>query len=350
MGIARRWVFPIIRMVLVAVVAAALVKLAFFPDSSTRADPAAPTGEITEPMVPAALGTITNDVTIKGTVSADPAVPVRSTAVGTIDEVQVKVGQGVAAGDTLYDIRVETPRDPIQTTAPDGSVTVTERKPEVTFVAVEAPIAGVVSSLTVIHGQAVAIGDTAGQIAPPSFSASGSLSPEQQYRLLNRPTDAQIAITGGPAPFTCTGLSITTPLPGAGTGDAPAASSDGASGGGTSGTTVRCAVPAEVKVFSGLAAEITIAGGKAENVIVVPTTAVKGTAQTGVVWVQSKDGKAEKKDVKLGLTDGANVEITAGLAEGDLIRQFVPGAPAAAAGGENCQEQAGGIVCAGISG
>ena len=36
MGVARTWVFPIIRIVLVAVLAAALVKLAFFPDSVLR--------------------------------------------------------------------------------------------------------------------------------------------------------------------------------------------------------------------------------------------------------------------------------------------------------------------------
>jgi multidrug efflux pump subunit AcrA (membrane-fusion protein) len=339
-------VFPIVRIVLVAVLAAALVKLAFFPDSSSRADPWQPSAVVTEPTVPASIGTITNDVTLKGRVVADPAVPVRSTAAGAVNKVLVAVGQPVNAGDTLYDIRVETPRDPVQTTAPDGSITMTERKPAVTFVSVTAPIGGVVSSLSVIQGQAVAIGDNAGQVAPPSFSATGSLSPEQQYRLLNRPTEAQVVIGGGPAPFTCKGLTITTPL--AGAGEAPPSSGDTSTqtGSNTGGqTTVRCAVPAEVIVFSGLAADITIAGGKAENVIVVPTTAVKGTAQTGTVWVQSKSGKSEKKSVKLGLTDGTDVEITEGLAEGDLVRQFVPGAPAAQQGEPCFLQPDGSMVC-----
>jgi multidrug efflux pump subunit AcrA (membrane-fusion protein) len=339
-------VFPIVRIVLVAVLAAALVKLAFFPDSSSRADPSKPSAVVTEPTVPASVGTITNDVTLKGRVVADPAVPVRSTAVGAVNKVLVAVGQPVKAGDTLYDIRVETPRDPVQTTAPDGSITMTERKPAVTFVSVTAPIGGVVSSLSVIQGQSVAIGDNAGQVAPPSFSATGTLSPEQQYRLLNRPTEAQVAIGGGPAPFTCTGLTITTPL--AGAGEAPPSSGDTSTQTGSSTgsqTTVRCAIPAEVIVFSGLAADITIAGGKAENVIVVPTTAVKGTAQTGTVWVQSKSGKAEKKSVKLGLTDGTDVEITEGLAEGDLVRQFVPGAPAAQQGEPCFLQPDGSMVC-----
>lgn len=348
-GVARRWIFPIIRLVLVAVLAAALTKLAFFPDSSSRADPATPTGEITEPMVPASLGTITNDVKLKGRVVADPAVPIRSTAAGTIDKVRVAVGQSVKAGDTVYDIKVETPRDPIQTTAPDGSITMTERKPAVTFVAVTAPIGGVVSSLTVISGQSVAIGDAAGQVAPPTFSATGSLSPEQQYRLLNRPTDAQIAITGGPAPFTCAGLTITTPLAGAGDAASPGGGTASTGTGGGSETTVRCAIPAAVTVFAGLATDITIAGGKAENVVVVPTTAVEGAAQAGTVWVQGADGKPAKKNVTLGLTDGKNVQITSGLAEGDMVRQFVPGAPAAQQGA-GCLNQADGAISCGAAG
>jgi multidrug efflux pump subunit AcrA (membrane-fusion protein) len=101
---------------------------------------------------------------------------------------------------------------------------------------------------------------------------------------------------------------------------------------------VRCAIPAEVTVFPGLAAQITIAGGKAENVLVVPTTAVKGSAETGVVWLVSADGTTAEHPVTLGMNDGTNVQITDGLAEGDLVNQFVPGAVAPQA----CQP---GMVC-----
>lgn len=329
MNVARKWIFPIIRILLVAAVAVALVKLAFFPDSAVADDPAQPTGQMVEPQLPVTIGTITNDVTLPGTISADPAVPVKAIAQGTVDEVFVVAGQAVATGDKLYDIKVETPRDPVETTDAAGGMSVTQPKPLVTFEKVLAPSSGTLSSLTVIHGQSVAIGDTTGQVAPPTFSASGSLSPEQQYRLVTRPTEASVAIVNGPAPFTCTGLAISTPLAGAddGTGQAPGSPSAGGSG---SGTTVRCAIPAGVTVFPGLAAQITIAGGKAENVLVVPTTAVKGSAETGVVWLVGPDGAAEEHPVNLGMNDGTNVQITAGLSEGDLIQQFVPGAVAPA--------------------
>lgn len=329
MTVARKWVFPIIRILLVAVVAVALVKLAFFPDSAEATDPASPTGQIVEPQIPVSLGTITNDVTLPGTVNADPAVPVKAVAAGTVDEVFVAAGQTVATGDVLYDIKVETVRDPVETKDALGNPVITQPKPLVTFEDVLAPSAGVLSSLSVLHGQAVAVGDVTGQVAPPTFSVSGSLSAEQQYRLVTKPTEATIAITNGPAPFTCTGLTISTPLAGADAGGAAGGTGDGAGGaGGGSSTTVRCAIPADVRVFPGLAAQITIAGGKAENVRVAPTTAVKGSAETGVVWFVLPDGTTEERPVKLGMNDGSSVEVVEGLAEGDIINQFVPGATA----------------------
>jgi len=223
-------------------------------------------------------------VTLPATVTADAAVTVKA----TVDDLFVAAGASVTAGAPLSDIRVETVPAPIEKTDVDGLVTITQPKTVVRFVTVSALAVGTLSALSVIHGQSAAIGDVTGQIAPPTFSVSGSLSPEQQYRLLSRPADASVAIDGGPAPFTCTGLSITTPLAGAGGGD----SSGGGAGPapGASGTTVSCAVPPEVTVYSGLAAEITIAAGLAENVLVVPTTAVQGTAGSGTVWVNTGGG------------------------------------------------------------
>jgi hypothetical protein len=345
-NIARKWVFPILRLIVIAAIAVALVKLAFYPDTQVERNPAEPTGVIVEPQVPVGLGTISNDVTLPGTVSADPAVAVKATAIGTVDEIFIAAGQIVNKDDKIYDIRVETIKDPVETTDADGNVIMTQPKPVVTFTKVLAPITGILSSLTVIHGQSVAVGDATGQVAPPSFSVSGALSPEQQYRLLTKPTEASVAITNGPAPFTCTSLAITTPLAGEATGG------DGASGGqpATSGTTVTCAIPAEVTVFSGLAAQITIAAGLAENVLVVPTTAVTGSAQTGVVWFVMPDGGTQERSVTLGMTDGTNVQIIDGLAEGDLINQFVPGATAVSPGGGGCDLQPdGSTACFGPS-
>lgn len=344
MNIVRKWVFPILRLVLIAAIAVALVKLAFYPDTAADSHPAQPTGVIVEPQIPVTLGTINNDVTLPGTVSADPAVAVKATAIGTVDEIFVASGQPVTQNDKIYDIRVETVQEPVETTDADGNVTITQPKPLVAFAKVLAPISGILSSLSVIHGQGVAVGDATGQVAPPSYSVSGALNPAQQYRLLTKPSEASVAIENGPAPFTCTDLTISTPLAGAGSGGDP-----GAGGGtGMSGTTVTCAIPAEVTAFSGLAVQITIAAGVVENVLVVPTTAVKGSAETGIVWFVLPDGGTEERPVTLGMTDGINVQLVDGLVEGDLIKQFVPGAGSGPASPGGCDRQSDGSeVCFG---
>lgn len=325
MGAVRRWVFPIVWMVIIGAAAVALVKIAFFPDGAAEADPTVPTGEITEPTVVVGRGTITNDLILQGTVAADPAVPLKATAAGTVDDVYIQQGATVASGDLIYDIRVETPRDPVETTNPDGTVSVTQPEPAVRFERVYAPAAGVLSALGVIHDQAVTVGEVTGQVAPPTYAVTGSIDAEQLYRIQDRPTEAQVAITGGPAAFTCTGLTITTPLAGEGEGEA----STGATGStGGSGTSFRCQVPGDVTVFPGLAASVTLAGGRAEDVLVVPTTAVEGSAESGVVFRLADDGAQEEVPVTLGLTDGVSVEITGGVDEGVELLQFVPGASA----------------------
>lgn len=336
MSVARTWVFPILRILVFAIIAAALVKLAFFADPAGEGTGAQPTGSIVDPVVVVARGTIVNDVSLAATVSADPAVAVRATAVGTVDEVFLPQGATVNQGDKIYDIKVEIPQDPVEGVDGEGNPTVTQPKPIVKFEKVFAPISGVLTSLTVLPGQAVAVGDTTGQVAPPTFSVSGSLSPEQQYRLLDRPAEATVTIAGGPAPFTCTNLTITAPLPG----------ENGGEGTPAPGATVRCAVPAGVIVFSGLTATITIPAGLAENVLVVPTTAVEGGAQTGVVYVVTGEGVTEPREVTLGMNDGAMVEVTGGLEEGESILQFTPGAEAPVGGG--CVDIGNGeIVCDG---
>lgn len=327
MRVARTWIFPIIRILIFLAIAAALVKIAFFADPTSATNPDFPTGEIIEPQVPVTIGTIQNDVELTGTVNADAAVPVKATLAGEVRKVLVTQGQAVAADTPVLTIRAEIPNA-------DGTVAIKTAT-------VTAGAAGILSSFAMLPGQVVAVGEAVGQVAPPSFNVTGALSPEQQYRLLSQPADAQVTITGGPAPFTCTGLTITTPLPGAGSGG-------GTGEGAATGTTVKCTVPAEVKVFPGLAANITISGGIAENVLTVPMTAVEGAAQTGNVYFVLPDGSTELRPVTLGLNDGINVQVIDGVAEGDLILQFIPGAPSAEIipqPGECIDDGQGNVVC-----
>jgi multidrug efflux pump subunit AcrA (membrane-fusion protein) len=306
-GIARRWVFPIIWMVIFAVIGAALVKLAFFADTTAESAPATPTGMIVDPTVVVETGTIRNDVTIDGTVGADAAVPARSAISGEVRKVSATAGQWVDADTELAQIRGFND---------DGSTK---------WSILKAPVSGTLTSFGLLFGQQVGLGDTLAQIAPPTFNVTASLAPEQQLRLTTQPTEAQVVITGGPAPFTCTGLTITAAA--APTSGDPGSPDGG--GGATAVATVRCAIPADVRVFAGLAAKVTLAGGVAENVLVVPTTAVEGGSGTGVVYLPAVGGaEPETLEVTLGISDGTLVQVVEGLAEGDEILQFVPGAPA----------------------
>ncbi|MBN9178489.1 MAG: efflux RND transporter periplasmic adaptor subunit [Microbacterium sp.] len=281
----RRWIFPLLLLVVCAAIATALVKLAFFPDRTDAAS-IAPGGEVTAPVVTAERGSITSVLTVDGTVARDEAITVRAQVEGTVTAVAVSAGQSVAAGQVLFTVKqVET-----------------ERRIDVT-----APEAGDLTSFELVAGQSVALGAEVAKLSPARFHVVGKVDPVLLYRLVGAPTDAQVTIQGGPAPFTCTGLRVQV-------------AEDGT-------TSMVCAVPGDQQVFAGLKASLVVQIGTATDVLVVPVTAVTGGAGTGTVWVDA-GGAAEERAVQLGLTDGTSVEVTGGLDEGETVRQFVPGTTA----------------------
>jgi macrolide-specific efflux system membrane fusion protein len=335
-GVARKWVFPIIRILIFCAIAAALVKIAFFSSATQSQSAAEPTGAITEPQVQVGYGNVNNTVHVDGTVASDAAVPVKATAEGNVVKVLQTAGAQVSSGTPILTIKSDTPG----TQRADGSVS-----PDIIrTVTVTATATGTLSSVSVIPGQSVSVGDSVAQVAPPTFSVSGTLSPAELYRLLNQPTQATVTITGGPAPFTCLGLTISSSLAGA---SSDSTGDSGSSGSSTSGgTTVSCAVPPTVRVFNGLQAKLAIPGGSVKHVLVAPVTAVEGIADVGDVYLVDSNGKAVKTAVKLGLNDGTRVQILSGLHEGDSIREFVPGAKPASDPCDNAP-QGGPVVCVG---
>ncbi|MHA7987157.1 biotin/lipoyl-containing protein [Rathayibacter sp. CAU 1779] len=303
-GVTRRWVFPILRILIFAAIAAALVKLAFFSGATAGSDDLRATGVVSDPTSIVRTGSISDDLTVKGTVFADAAVPVRATATGEITAVSIAVGQHVDSG---------------------AAVIVVKKADDQTHVTVVAPAVGTVSDLTALVGQQVGVGDVLAQVAPPTFNVTGSIAAADQYRLLSNPTTAQVVISGGPAPFTCTGLTVSAPL--AGASSTPSTSGQGTepSSGTASGPTVRCSVPADVTVFAGLAAKLTIAAGKADHALIVPATAVEGiSGGEGTVYTRSGSGDPTPHKVQLGIFDGTSVQIVSGLKKGDEILQYVP--------------------------
>jgi multidrug efflux pump subunit AcrA (membrane-fusion protein) len=324
----RSIVFPALRLLVWAVIALALLVLAFgggSPVGGGPAGPGAPTVELGSPVVPVTLGTVANTVTVSGTVVADEAVPIRATKAGTVRRVLVERGAVVQAGAALLEIRYEEERPPVTGTDPEGNPTSTPRPPVVRTATVPAPAAGTVTGLDVLVDQIVAVGDRIGSISPGTLAVTASLTQAEQFRLLAPPSTAEVTVQGGPAPFTCTGLTLGQsagdPDPGGDQGGGDPGMPGAPAGG---GTTARCSVPAGVTVFAGMGATVAVQAGMAENVLVVPITAVQGSVQQGNVWVVGPDGAEEQRSVALGLTDGDQIEVREGLTEGEQVLQFVP--------------------------
>lgn len=278
----RRWVFPILLLLVFGACAAGLVKLAFFPDSADAI--VSPDAGITDPVIAVERGSIVNELSLSANVARDAAAPVRSEVDGTVTAVHVADGTYVSAGQALFTIKQDYPERTLD---------------------IVAPAAGDLSEIAAIKGQQVSIGATVATLSPASYHLVAAVEPVQLYRLVGAPSDATVTITGGPAPFTCTGVRVQI-------------ADDGAA-------SVRCAVPADQTVFAGLPAQLDLALGQVDDALVVPVTAVKGGSGTGLVWVDSGDGEAVEREVSLGVNDGAMVEITEGLEEGEMVREFVPG-------------------------
>jgi len=282
----RRWVFPILMLVVCGAIAAALVKVAFFPDETSAA--LEPSASITDPVVVVERGEVVNALSLPGTIARDAAFPVRSETNGTVTAVHVADGRAVTAGQVLFTIRQDYPVRDIDVVAPE---------------------AGEISEIAVVKGQPTSVGSELATLTPARYHVLSTVQPVQLYRLIDAPTEALVTIPGGPAPFTCTGLDVDV-------------AEDGT-------TSVQCAVPGDQVVFPGLPANLEITVGTVADALVIPTTAVKGGSGSGVVWVDAGDGdEPEERTIALGVSDGTMIEVTEGLAEGDTIRQFVPGAAA----------------------
>lgn len=278
--------FPIIGLVIATVIAVSVAKLAFFPDEQSSAEQ--PWAEISDPVVSVERGSLVNQLALTGTIARDETYALKSEVSGTVTTVHVGNGAVVSAGQVLFTVRLDTNRRLVDIVAPE---------------------AGSLSELALVTGQSTTVGEEIASLSPQRFHVLSTVEPVQLYRLIDAPSEATVTITGGPAPFACTGL--TTQVADDGT------------------TSVRCSVPSDQVVFPGLPVQLVVDVGAVDDVLVIPTTAVKGGAGSGLVWLDSGDGSEPvERQVTLGISDGSMVEVIDGLAQGDLIRQFVPGVAA----------------------
>lgn len=348
----KRYLLTGLKVLLALIVTAALVKLAFFPDSEQTTPTSAQTGfSVSTPLVTVTKADVKSAVDIDGQVVADAPTQVPATAVGTVARLYFDNGDAVTSGEPILTIKkTETvtttgngsngsngangSSDSKGTGSADSSDsdskadTTPKTTEKVTYIDVYAPATGTIN-YSVIKDQETTVGTSIASISTGTYSATGTISAAQQYQLTQAPTSATITIKSGPAPFACNNLKIGTGTASAPTNStaAPKDTTDASSGDGTT-VQVRCAVPADKKVFPGLKATISIAVGEAKGALTVPLTAVQGNYATGKVWIvpdPAKPTKTVETTVKLGINDGNQIVVTSGLKEGESILQFVPG-------------------------
>ncbi len=316
-------VMSVLRLLVWTIIAVALVKVAFFPATAANEnDGLQPVGQYGQLTVFPEVGTITNSLTLDGTVQSDPASLIKATFEGQVTEFYVNDGATVNEGDTLLILEREEPGPDVITHDDEGNEIVTPGEPVWKHKYITAPASGTVS-FTAILNQQFAIGDSLGTVQPPTFSAVAALTPDQMYRIQDVPSKATITIKNGPAPFECEGLEIVTPQ--SAQQQDTAATPDGGDSGNTT-IQARCAIPDGQKVFAGLQVTMDIVAGEATDVLTLPASAVEGRYQKGFVYAPTEDpDKPQKIEVDLGLTDGTRVQVTGGIEADHEILEFVPG-------------------------
>lgn len=324
-------VFPAIRIVIWAIIAGALVKIAFLstPQAQNADDGLIPTSDFSAPTYTVETADIVNNVEVTATVVTDPSVEVKAGSEGYLGYWAVPNGADVIEGQPIAEIR-----KPIMSQAredEDGNVIEPADTGRFTRQTLHAPLAGKLKYVVELDEE-VTKTTVVFSVAPETLSVEGDLSPQDRYRLLDDPKKAEVKLDGGPAPFTCKKLAIgndviaVEPNPEDDSGEDFYGYEGQAQNDSTTAVKMRCPAPKKVRLFAGLTGTMTVLAGEAKGVVAVPITAVQGVLETGRVWViDPATGEEVERDIKLGLSDGEMIEVVEGLEQGDSIRQFAPG-------------------------
>lgn len=87
--------------------------------------------------------------------------------------------------------------------------------------------------------------------------------------------------------------------------------------------TLACLIDKNIEVAPGDSATLVLRMQRKKSVIALPVSAVAGRLQKGIV-LRKQGNNWRNVDVGLGISDGANIEITSGLHEGDIVANISP--------------------------
>lgn len=353
MAALRRYVFPLIWMLILAVIALSLARMAFFPADASGADedPDVPTAEFDQyAVVPVETSDIASALTLPATVQPDEGTELKATDEGEINKIWAREGDTVEKGQRILQVRVPEEPAPVDIPAempaegtadgedPSGEGADAEpveqpapqpvqTEQQYRYLTLYANAPGKITGLTLAEWESVATGDVVATISPGTYSIVAELTPEQQLSLLDVDIDASAILPTSTDPVHCKAPGITEDTevekPEAPQID-PMTGEENTSS--VSAAQLECPVPDGTRIVPGLSVEVTVKLGSASGVLTVPTTAAEGTGESGTVYVLDEvTGEPAPVEVALGLRGDGIVEITEGLEEGQEILQFVPG-------------------------
>jgi len=192
---------------------------------------------------------------------------------------------------------------------------------------VASPVAGVVVGPLADAGQSVPANLPLVAIRYAGFALSGTPARSAQGVLFEAGVTARGQITDGTGPIDCAAIvpsvsgAVVPPSPAD-----PAAPSDpyaGAQAGAPAPASWNCLLPKDVAAMEGQSGVVVASGTVATGVVAVPVTAVAGRSGVGQVSLVTDSG-TRAVEVKLGRSDGTNIEITGGLKAGDRIFPIAP--------------------------
>ncbi|MFD6096065.1 HlyD family efflux transporter periplasmic adaptor subunit [Nocardiopsis flavescens] len=271
---------------------------------------------------PVELGTVDSVMVLDTTVRAEPGKGVKAQQGGQVVHLWVTEGAEVEEGAPIVNVKItEEP-------APDaGGEDAAPAAPVTREVSLYAPVDGKVSGLDDVQvGDVLEPGAVVATVAPDVYRAVSTIPANDLYRFYEEPDDILLEIKNGPPPAPCEFLSL-----GAAEGGEEPSGTDGGfpmdgggdTGGGAGGE-LACRVPSDMQVFEGVQGKLSISTGRAEDVVVVPVTAVRGTTGEGEVIVVAEDGTEEVRPVELGVSDGSFIEVVSGVEVGEQVMDPIP--------------------------
>ncbi|MFC4560427.1 efflux RND transporter periplasmic adaptor subunit [Nocardiopsis mangrovi] len=279
--------------------------------------------------VPVERGEIDSQVVLDATVRADAASAVEPKEAGEVSRLWVADGQAVEEGAPIVSVTVAGDGGTGGGDDADGGG---GGAPATESVALTAPASGTVDGLDDLAvGDPVEPGTAVARITQDEFRAVAAIPPNDLYRFYDDPREIMLKIDQGPAAEACEFLSLgEISEETAQSGNDEEAGGDpymmgGESDGGAEATAeLHCRVPDSLQVFPGVQGKLSVVTGRAENALLVPLTALRGSIDQGEVIVVGEDGTEEPREVELGVSDGTMVEVTDGLTLDDQVLDPVP--------------------------